>query len=102
MRGPVNAPITLTIVRKGVDDPFDVKVTRDVIHINPVKYNAEGDDSAISGSPPSTSKPRPILQKAVEDLKQQLGPKLRAMSSTAQQPRRSARPGDLCVGCVPR
>src|SRR5690348_5021619 len=38
MRGPVNSPITLTIVRKGVEDPFDVKVTRDVIHINPVKY----------------------------------------------------------------
>ena len=44
MRGPVNSPITLTIVRKGVEDPFDVKVTRDVIHINPVKYSAEGDD----------------------------------------------------------
>src|SRR5512138_1374808 len=44
MRGPVNSGITLTIVRKGVEDPFDVKVTRDVIHINPVKYNAEGDD----------------------------------------------------------
>src|SRR5450631_2781412 len=29
MRGPVNAPITLTIVRKGVNDPFDVAVTRD-------------------------------------------------------------------------
>src|SRR6201986_1433504 len=28
MRGPVNTPITLTIVRKGVDEPFDVKVTR--------------------------------------------------------------------------
>ena len=35
-------PITLTIVRKGVEDPFDVKVVRDVIHINPVKYSAEG------------------------------------------------------------
>jgi carboxyl-terminal processing protease len=42
MRGPVNSPITLTIVRKGTEDPFDVKVVRDVIHINPVKYNAEG------------------------------------------------------------
>src|SRR5260221_1409732 len=29
MRGPVNSPITLTIVRKGGDDPFDVTVTRD-------------------------------------------------------------------------
>src|SRR5262245_52528579 len=28
MRGPVNAPITLTIVRKGVDNPFDVKMVR--------------------------------------------------------------------------
>ena len=36
MRGPVNTPITLTIVRKGRDDPFDVKVTRDIIRINPV------------------------------------------------------------------
>ena len=28
MRGPVNTPITLTIVRKGVDKPFDAKVMR--------------------------------------------------------------------------
>ncbi|MGA7546012.1 MAG: PDZ domain-containing protein, partial [Methyloceanibacter sp.] len=43
MRGPVKAPITLTIVRKGVDNPFDVKIIRDVIHIKPVKYSAESD-----------------------------------------------------------
>ncbi|MGE3067565.1 MAG: S41 family peptidase [Hyphomicrobiaceae bacterium] len=43
MRGPVNTPITLTIVRKGRDDPFDVKVTRDVIRINAVKSRFEGD-----------------------------------------------------------
>ena len=43
MRGPVKAPITLTILRKGVDEPFDVKMIRDLIHINPVKYNAEDD-----------------------------------------------------------
>src|SRR5712671_1192276 len=34
MRGPVNTPINLTIVRKGRDDPFDVKIVRDVIRIN--------------------------------------------------------------------
>ena len=37
MRGPVNTPITLTIVRKGSDEPFDVKIMRDVIRINAVK-----------------------------------------------------------------
>ncbi len=34
MRGPVNTPITLTIVRKGKEEPFDVKITRDFIRIN--------------------------------------------------------------------
>jgi carboxyl-terminal processing protease len=43
MRGPVNSPINLTIVRKGKDDPFDVKIVRDVIRINPVKANLEDD-----------------------------------------------------------
>jgi carboxyl-terminal processing protease len=77
MRGPVNAPITLTIVRKGVDDPFDVKVTRDVIHINPVKYNAEGDDVGYIRVTTFNEQTTANLQKAVEDLKQQLGPKLK-------------------------
>ena len=77
MRGPVNAPITLTIVRKGVDDPFDVKVTRDVIHINPVKYNAEGDDVGYIRITTFNEQTTANLQKAVEDLKQQLGPKLK-------------------------
>ena len=47
MRGPVNSPITLTIVRKGVDDPFDVKVMRDIIRINAVKAHNEGDVAYI-------------------------------------------------------
>ncbi len=76
MRGPVNAPITLTIVRKGVDDPFDVKMVRDVIHIKPVKYNAEDDVGYIhitSFNEQTTAD----LQKAVEDLKKEIGPKLK-------------------------
>src|SRR5512137_1332922 len=47
MRGPVNTPITLTIVRKGVDKPFDVKVMRDIIRINAVKAHNEGDVAYI-------------------------------------------------------
>src|SRR5437588_2187075 len=43
MRGPVNTPITLTIVRKGKDEPFDVRIVRDVIRINAVKARLEGD-----------------------------------------------------------
>ena len=43
MRGPVNTPITLTVIRKGKDEPFDVKIVRDVIRINAVKSRMEAD-----------------------------------------------------------
>ena len=76
MRGPVNSPITLTIVRKGVDDPFDVKVTRDVIHIKPVKYKAENDVGYVQISS-FNEQTTADLQTAVENLKKQIGPKLR-------------------------
>ncbi|MGZ5917914.1 MAG: S41 family peptidase [Methyloceanibacter sp.] len=77
MRGPVNSPITLTVVRKGTEDPFDVKVTRDVIHINPVKYNAEGNDVGYIRVTTFNEQTTANLQKAVEDLKKQLGPNLK-------------------------
>jgi carboxyl-terminal processing protease len=76
MRGPVNSPITLTIVRKGVDDPFDVKVTRDVIHINPVKYNAEDDVGYIRVTT-FNEQTTANLQHAIDELKKQIGPKLK-------------------------
>src|SRR6186713_2308123 len=76
MRGPVNSGITLTIVRKGTEDPFDVKVVRDVIHINPVKYSAEGDVGYIRVTT-FNEQTTANLQKAIEDLKKQIGPKLK-------------------------
>ncbi len=77
MRGPVNSPITPPIVRKGTEDPFEVKVVRDVIHINPVKYNAEGDDVGYIRLTTFNEQTTANLQKAIEDLKKQLGPKLK-------------------------
>ncbi|HRK18987.1 MAG TPA: S41 family peptidase [Hyphomicrobiaceae bacterium] len=43
MRGPANTPITLTIVRKGKDEPFDLKITRAVIRVQAVRSRLEGD-----------------------------------------------------------
>jgi carboxyl-terminal processing protease len=42
MRGGINTPITLTIERKGVDKPFDVKLVRAEITIQSVKSHEEG------------------------------------------------------------
>jgi len=77
MRGPVNSPITLTIVRKNVEDPFEVKIVRDVIHINPVKYNAEGDDVGYIRVTTFNEQTTAKLQEAVDDLEKKLGPKLK-------------------------
>jgi len=77
MRGPVNSPITLTVVRKGVEDPFDVKVVRDMIHINPVKYDAEGDDVAYIRVTTFNEQTTENMQKAIDDLKTKLGPNLK-------------------------
>ena len=76
MRGPVNTPITLTIVRKGVDDPFDVKVTRDVIRINAVKARAEDDIAYIKVST-FNEQTHANLVKAVDNLKKQIGKRLK-------------------------
>ena len=43
MRGRVNTPITLTIMRPGLDEPFDVRLVRAVIRIQAVKFEREGD-----------------------------------------------------------
>ena len=36
MRGPVNTPILITVIRKG-EEPFDVEIVRDIIKITSVK-----------------------------------------------------------------
>jgi carboxyl-terminal processing protease len=43
MRGEPNSSITVTIVRKSKTEPFDVKIVREVIHVNPIKSRLEGD-----------------------------------------------------------
>jgi len=43
MRGPVNTPIELTILREGVDAPLEITIIRDIIKLQAVKFRAEGD-----------------------------------------------------------
>lgn len=42
MRGPVGSEITVTIVREGQQEPFDVTMTRDTIKLTAVKGRLEG------------------------------------------------------------
>jgi carboxyl-terminal processing protease len=72
MRGPVNTPISLTIVRRGKDEPFDVKIVRDVIRINAVKARLEGDVIYVKIST-FNEQTHANLVKQVDALKKQLG-----------------------------
>jgi carboxyl-terminal processing protease len=44
MRGKVNTPINLTLVRQGRDEPFEIKLVRDLIRLKAVKFEVEGND----------------------------------------------------------
>ena len=72
MRGPVDTPITLTIVRKGVDEPFDVKLNRAIITIKSVKYHREGDIGymRITSFNEQTGD---LLEEAINTLQKQIG-----------------------------
>jgi len=76
MRGPVNTPITLTLVRKGKDDPIEIKVVRDVIRINAVKARAEGDIAYIKVTT-FNEQTHANLVKSMDALKKQIGKELR-------------------------
>jgi len=76
MRGPVNTAITLTIVRKGVDKPFDVKVMREIIRINPVKAHNEGNVAYIKVTA-FNEQTHANLVKAIDEAKKTIGKNLK-------------------------
>ena len=43
MRGPVGSDITITVVRDGIDKPFDVTITRDTIELTAVRSRLVGE-----------------------------------------------------------
>jgi len=77
MRGPVDSPITLTILRKGVQSPIQTKIVRDIVRINPIKYSAEDDIGWIKIKTFQSEHTYEYMKQAMEDLKKTIGPKLK-------------------------
>ncbi|HUF45718.1 MAG TPA: S41 family peptidase [Aestuariivirgaceae bacterium] len=76
MRGRVDTPITLTIVRPGKDEPFDVRLVRAVIRIQAVKFEREGDIGYIRiGS--FNEKTFDNLKHAIKSLNAEIGQDLK-------------------------
>jgi carboxyl-terminal processing protease len=75
MRGKVNTPIDITVIRKGMEGPFDVRIVREIISINPVKSRAEDNVGYIrisTFSEQTYSK----MTTAIKKLKKDIGPDL--------------------------
>ncbi len=76
MRGKVGTPITLTIQRKGTDDPIELKIVRDRIKINAVRARAEGDIAYVRITT-FNEQTHANLVSSVERLKKQIGKDLK-------------------------
>ena len=78
MRGPVNSEIVITVQRGGVEKPFDVAITRDVIRIRSVKYRAEGKVAFIRVTSFNEQTDSGV-EKAMGELRQEIGDSLQGV-----------------------
>ncbi len=76
MRGKIGTAITLTIQRKGNDEPLEVRIVRDRIRINAVRARAEGDIAYIRITT-FNEQTHANLVSSVERLKKELGANLK-------------------------
>ncbi|WP_371348038.1 S41 family peptidase [Ancylobacter sp. IITR112] len=73
MRGAVNTPIKLTIIRKGQDKPIELSITRDIINIKSVRARVENGDIGYIRITSFSEQTGEGLKKAVADLTKQIG-----------------------------
>jgi carboxyl-terminal processing protease len=71
MRGLINTPIKLTILRQGADKPIELSIMRDVIKVKAVKFRAENDVGYMKITS-FTEKTFDDLQNAIDQLKKQI------------------------------
>ena len=76
MRGPVNTPIVLTIRRPGREEPLEIRVVRDLIKIQAVKWKPMGDIGYIKITT-FNEQTHVNLVKAVDDLKKKIGTRIK-------------------------
>ena len=71
MRGAVNTPIKLTILRQGADKPLDITVVRDIIKVKAVKFRVENDVGYMKITS-FTEKTYDDLENAIAEIKKQI------------------------------
>ncbi|HEY4113382.1 MAG TPA: S41 family peptidase [Rhizomicrobium sp.] len=72
MRGQSGTKVSLTILRPGAKKPFDVTLTRAVVHVDSVKFHKEGDVGYIRIAAFNEHTDDGVRH-AIKELKQQIG-----------------------------
>jgi carboxyl-terminal processing protease len=75
LRGTIGSQVKLTVRREGVD-PFEVRLTRAEIKIEPVKFHMEGGDIGYIRITSFTERTSEALEAAIKSVKQQAGENL--------------------------
>ena len=74
MKGPVDTKTKLTIVRKGANAPLDLSITREIIHVRPVRYHTEGGDIGYIRVTSFNEQTSEGLHKAIDAISKEIPP----------------------------
>ncbi len=72
MRGLINTPIELTILRQGADKPLKIKIVRDEIVVKSVKFRVEGEDVGYLDVNGFTEQTYKGMSDAIEKIRKQV------------------------------
>ncbi|MEL6363409.1 MAG: S41 family peptidase [Pseudomonadota bacterium] len=73
MKGPRGTDVTLTIMREGEDERFDVSLTRDIITVPSVTSRVEGDEYAYVRINTFSEQTFAQLKKSLKDARKEIG-----------------------------
>ncbi|HWA31127.1 MAG TPA: S41 family peptidase [Rhizomicrobium sp.] len=76
MRGAPGSKVKITILRKGEKKPFDLTLTRAIVHVASVKFHREGDIGYIRLSA-FNEEAASGVENAVKQLQKQIGPNIK-------------------------
>src|SRR5260370_3080859 len=72
MKGPVDTKTRLKIMRKGVDNPIDVTIVREIIRVRPVSYHTDGGDIGYIRVTSFNEQTTDGLKKAIADIAKEI------------------------------
>ncbi len=73
MRGPVNTPIVITVLREGASEPIEITIIRAIIKVRAVHHRIEGDDIGYIRISSFSEQTFDGLDKAIKKIQEKVG-----------------------------